>query len=140
VTIRKLIVNLCRIDFHDDVDSKLNLQPNGLASSLCGHESGQVHLARLMCNVGARVSAHAGSYHTIRAARKRFLRDVCLLLGQLWESSRHEAWWDDTNHLEIGALRGRLGRARRISPSYKKSLVTETRNHRMKVIRRCMQF
>ena len=134
MTILELIVNLGRIDFHDDVDSELNLQHNGPASSLCGHESGQVHLVRLMCNVGARVSAHAGSYHTIRAARKRFLRDVCLLLGQLWESSRREAWWDDTNHLELGVLKGKLGRARRISLAYKKSLITETRNHRMKGI------
>ena len=117
MTILKLIVNLGRIDFHDDVDSKLNLQPNGPASSLCGHESGQVHLARLMCNVGARVSSHGGSCHTIRATRKRFLRDVCLFLGQLWESSRHEAWWGDTNHLEIGVLKGKVGRARRISPA-----------------------
>ena len=92
MTILKLIVNLRRIDFRDDVDSELNLQPGGPASSLCGHESGEVHLARLMCNVGALASHRVRSCHTVRATRKRFLRDVCLLLGQLWESSRHEAW------------------------------------------------
>ena len=136
----KLMVNLGRIDFHDDVDSKLNLQPNGPASSLCGHESGQVHLARLMCNVGARLSSHNGSAGLVIATRKGFVRDVCLFLGQLWESSRHEAWWDDTNHLEIGVLKSSSGRARRISLAYKKSLITETRNHRMKGIRRCRQL
>ena len=141
MTVLKLMVNLGRIDFLDDVDSKLNLQPNGPASSLCGHESGQVHLARLMCNVGARLSNHGGDSLLAIANRKVFVRDVCFLVGQLWESSRHEAWWNDTNHLQVGVLRSpSSGRARRISPGLKKSLITETRNNRMKGIRRTSQL
>ena len=141
MTVLKLMVNLGRIDFLDDVDSKLNLQPSGPASSLCGRESGQVHLARLMCNVGARLSNHVGCSTMAIANRKAFVRDVCLLVGQLWESSRHEAWWNDTNHLQVGVLRApSSGQTRRISPGYKKSLITETRNNRMKGIRRTSQL
>ena len=135
------MVNLGRIDFHDDVDSELNLQPNGPASSLCGHESGQVHLARLMCNVGARLSKHGGDSPLAIANRKVFVRDVCFLVGQLWESSRHEAWWNDTNHLQIGVLMNpSSGKSRRISPAFKRSIITETRNNRTKSIRRSSQL
>ena len=141
MTVLKLMVNLGRIDFLDDVDSQLNLQPSGPASSLCGRESGQVHLARLMCNVGARLSKHVGCSVLAIANRKAFVRDVCLLVGQLWESSRHEAWWNDTSHLQVGVLRHpSSGKSRRISPGFKKSLVTETRNNRMKGIRRTSQL
>ena len=141
MTVLKLMVNLGTIDFLDDVDSKLNLQPSGPASSLCGRESGQVHLATLMCNVGARLSKHVGCSVLAIANRKAFVRDVCLLVGQLWESSRHEAWWNDTNHLQIGVLTNpSSGRTRRISPAFKKSLITETRNNRMKGIRRTSQM
>ena len=140
MTVLKLMVNLGRIDFLDDVDSKLNLQPSGPASSLCGRESGQVHRARLMCNVGARLSKHVGCSALAIANRKAFVRDVCLALGQLWESSRHEAWWNDTNHLQLGVLRvaGSI-KSRRISPGFKKSLITEARNNRMQGSRRTSQ-
>ena len=60
MTVLKLMVNLDRIDFLDNVDSAFNLQPGGPASSLGGRESGQVHLATLMCNVGARLSRNDG--------------------------------------------------------------------------------
>ena len=99
MTVLALMVNLGRIDFLDDVDSKLTqVHPSGPASSLCGRESGQVHLARLMCNVGARQSKHVGCSVLAIANRKAFVRDVCLLVSQLWESSRDEAWWNDNNH------------------------------------------
>ena len=141
MTVQKLIVNLDRVDFLDKVDLAFNPQPGGLASSLGGRESGQVHLARLMCNVGARLSKHVGCSVLAIANRKAFVRDVCLLVGQLWESSRHEAWWNDTNHLQVGVLRHpSSGKARRISPGFKKSLITETRNNRMKGIRRTSQL
>ena len=93
MTVLTLMVNLGRIDFLDDVDSQLKLQPRGPASSFCGRESGQVHFARLMCNVGARLSKPAFGGHAVGVeTRKDLLRDVCLLVCWLWESTRHEPW------------------------------------------------
>ena len=84
MTVLKLVVILGRIDFLDDVDAKLNLALVGVEKP-GGRGSGQVHFARLTCNVVARLSRHLGDTHLAIATRKVFVRDVCCLVGQSFE-------------------------------------------------------
>ena len=64
-----------------------------------------------------------------------------MLLGKLWESARHEAWWNDVGHITLGVItKEKSRRARRIPPAFKKSIMTEVRNNRMKGIRSTKQL
>ena len=138
-----MMVNPHRIDFENEIDTPLALQPENVAApSQDGAERkpSQVHLATLMLNVCLRSSRTFGRTEGTER-RKAFVRDVCLLLGKLWESARHEAWWNGIGHLQLGVMtREKTGRARRISPAFKKSIITEVRSSRMKGLRNSRQL
>ena len=137
------MVNPHRIDFENEIDPLSVFQPENVAAPRQDgpeRKPNHVHLATLMMNVCSRTSKKLSRKGGIDM-RKGFVLDVCFLLGKLWESARHEAWWNDVGHITLGVImRGKSARSRRISPAFKKSIVTEVRNNRMKGIRSTKQL
>ena len=60
-------------------------------------------------------------------------------IGLLWEGSRNHGFWDATGHINFGVLRART-RCRRISFSFKRSVVIETRNACGQGLNTCRQL
>ena len=56
--------------------------------------------------------------------------DVATRFAALWRASVDDVRWEDVGPLALGVLRSRKGRARRISGSYKRHVMIESRNHR----------
>ena len=113
-----------RMDFDPEVDAACGAQPGDSMR----HGPGQVHLAALLRNVAARLSRHEFSPGIV-TQRKLFVKDVALVLGKLWESSRYDKRWDEIGHVSLGVLTSSTSRKPRlISPHSKTDELAEARN------------